>query len=369
MLAESNSFLSADPENAEHVDTIRRNGKHLLTIINDILDLSKIEAGKMTVEKIRQNPMNVVEDVKSLMQVKAAEAGISFGVEFVGAIPEFIETDPVRLRQILINLIGNSIKFTENGGVRLVVRFVAVGERAHLQFDVIDTGIGMTPEQVESLFSPFTQADSTTTRRFGGTGLGLTISRQLANMLGGDLTIESTVPGKGTQFRLTIGIGSIENVRLIEVPESYQSRSDFDAAQQAEISDDALAGMNILLAEDGPDNQRLIQFMMTKLGALITIAENGATAVETARRALRDGTPFDIILMDMQMPIMDGYQATRELRKQGYDGAIIALTAHAMEGDREKCINAGCDEYATKPISKQVVVPMILGLCGERVGA
>jgi len=366
VLSEDNSFMSTKPANAEHVDTIRRNGRYLIRLIDDILDLSKIEAGKMTVESIRDNPMKILEDVKSLMQVKARDAGLTFGVEFIGPVPEEIETDPVRLRQILINLIGNAIKFTETGGVRLVVRFVEGDNEPALQFDVIDTGIGMTPDQADKLFQPFQQADNSMTRRFGGTGLGLTISRQLAHMLGGDLTIESTAPDEGTQFRVVVGIGKLDDIKLIDAPETYDARSNVGNSKDIEIPADALADMRILLAEDGPDNQRLIQFLLSRLGALITVAENGALAVEAAQRAVATGEPFDIVLMDMQMPIMDGYQATRQLRKEGYEGPIIALTAHAMEGDRKKCIQAGCDDYATKPVSKQVIVPMILGLCREK---
>ncbi len=333
-------------ERLNNARTICRNGEHLLQLINDILDISKIEAGKLEVERIRCSPVQVVAEVQSLMQVGADAKRLPMHVEFIGRIPETIETDPTRLRQILVNLLGNAIKFTEAGSVRLVTRIV---EGPALQFEVIDTGIGMTPAQLQRLFQPFAQADSSKTRRFGGTGLGLTISRRLAEMLGGTVTVNSA-SGEGSAFTVTIATGALDGIPLLDNPtQALTLKMESPSAPQPE---DLGLDCRILLAEDGPDNQRLITHLLRKAGAEVTVAENGRQAVEAALAAHNGGNPFDVILMDMQMPVMDGYEASALLRAKGYRGAIVAFTAHAMASDREKCLAAGCDEYASKPIDR-----------------
>ncbi len=348
-----------DPKQArDAVDTIRANAIYLLTIINDILDLSKIEAGKMTVENVRCQPMQILTEIESLLRARVNAKGLAFDVECVGGIPEFIETDPTRLRQILINLVGNAIKFTEEGGIRIVARYTKEDEKKFLQFDVMDTGIGMSNEQVNRLFQPFTQADNSTTRRFGGTGLGLAISKRFAEMLGGSLTIPHTSKYEGSCFRVTIDPGAIVGERLIEDPRSAMTIARAEPDELAEPMPD-IQGCRIMLAEDGPDNQRLISFLLKKSGAKVTLAENGEIAYHTALREKEEGTPFDCILMDMQMPTMSGYEATAALRQAGYTNPIIALTAHAMTGDREKCLKAGCDEFATKPIQRNDLIRAI----------
>ncbi len=276
----------------------------------------------------------------------------------MGAIPETIRSDPARLRQILINLIANAIKFTEVGGVRLVTRFVNDNDEPRLQFDVIDTGRGMTEEQVAKLFQPFTQADASTTRKFGGTGLGLTISKRFAELLGGDIAVVETEVGGGTTVRATVATGPLEGVRMLEDPMSVTLVADATHTG-AHIERSDLEGCRILLAEDALDNQRLISFFLKKAGADVMVKENGKLALDAALAARDEGNPFDIILMDMQMPIMDGYEATGQLRQKGYTAPIIALTAHAMATDREKCIKAGCDDYATKPIDRKKLIETI----------
>jgi CheY-like chemotaxis protein len=351
----------ADKVSAIH--TVRRNGEHLLQIINDILDISKIEAGKLEIEHVRCHPTVIVADVRSLMRVRADEKKLLFNIEYIGPIPETIVCDPTRLKQILVNLIGNAIKFTETGGVRLVMRFLGTGSNegsgiaeGMMQFDVLDTGIGMTSEQVERLFQAFVQADASTTRRYGGTGLGLNISKRLAGMLGGDIEVESR-PGEGSMFRVTIATGPLNGVKMLEDPTSATiERQEIKAAIEAvELNLDC----RILVAEDGLDNQRLISFILRKHGAEVVIVENGKLALDAALAARNDGDPFDVVLMDMQMPVMDGYEATSLLRQKGYDGPIIALTAHAMSGDRLKCIQAGCDDFATKPIDRRKLISTI----------
>ncbi len=352
------------------VQTIRNNGQYLLEIINDILDISKIEAGKLEVERIRFDVADLIEEVRLLMKVRADGKGLPLDFEYVGALPESIHSDPTRLKQILINLIGNAIKFTETGGVRLVTRFLVPDPTSHdapgepmIQFEVIDTGVGMAPDQVAQLFQPFAQADNSTTRKYGGTGLGLTISKRLAGMLGGDIAVESE-PGVGSAFRVTVATGPLDGVAMQERPAEAVQRKTETAfhAPAASVRLDCC----ILLAEDGPDNQRLISYVLTRAGAEVTIAENGQVAVEKALAARDEGNPFDIILMDMQMPVMDGYEATRRLRGQGYTGPIVALTAHAMASARTACTEAGCDDYATKPIDRAELFATISAHLRER---
>ncbi|NLX14092.1 MAG: response regulator [Phycisphaerales bacterium] len=349
----------ASPDLAKAVETIQRNGEHLLQIINDILDLSKVEAGKLCVETIRCQPVQAATEVISLMQARADAKGLDLNLEYTGAIPEYIQTDPTRLRQILFNLIGNAIKFTEAGAVRVRLRLRNdPGQEPSLQFDVVDTGIGLTAEQATRLFQPFMQADTSTTRRFGGSGLGLTISKRLAEMLGGTITVASSL-GHGSTFSVTIATGSLEGVRMIEHPQYGLDPTSSRSTANQDSSAPVTLASRILLAEDGPDNQKLIAFILKKAGAEVTIAENGRIAVEQAMTAADNGQPFDVILMDMQMPVLDGYQATTELRRQNYTGPIIALTAHAMPKDREKCLLAGCDDYAAKPISRKELLETI----------
>ncbi len=354
------SALSAE-ERYNHVKTIRRNSEHLLSLINDILDFSKIEAGKMTVERIDCSPHRILADVASLMRVRAKSKGLSLSFECLGSMPRVIQSDPVRLRQILINLVGNAIKFTETGGIRVIAKLGGppAAARPCLRLEVIDTGIGMTQDQVDKLFRPFSQADTSTTRRFGGTGLGLTISQRLAELLDGDITVKSA-PGEGSSFVVTVATGPLEDVDMVE---GSVEALVFDHGQDACPADDSrdrpLNQDRVLLAEDGPDNQRLITFHLKKWGALVEQADNGQVALDKALAAWRDGKPFDVILMDMQMPQVDGYSATLKLREQGYRGVIIALTAHAMSGDREKCLGVGCDDFATKPIDKRALLATI----------
>ncbi len=307
------------PEQLDAVTTIKRNGAYLLELVNDILDLSKIEAGKFQMERIRCQTLSVVADVASLMRVRAAAKGLPLDVEYVGPIPELIETDPTRLRQILINLIGNAIKFTEIGRVRLVVKTHYTRQGPRLRIEVVDTGLGMTEEQVSRLFTPFTQADASTTRRFGGTGLGLSISKRFAQMLDGDLSVESKL-NVGSTFRLEVAVGNLKGVPILNGPiEASSSRVRPPAEQEVHISG------HVLLAEDGPDNQRLISFVLRHAGAEVTVADNGQMAVDLALAALRERKPFACVLMDMQMPVLDGYEATRKLRAEGYPGPIVAL--------------------------------------------
>ncbi|MEK6701909.1 MAG: ATP-binding protein [Planctomycetota bacterium] len=332
----------------ECVQTICRNGEHLLSIINDILDISKIEAGKMTVERVPVSPVQLAHEVRSLLDMRAGEKQLELKVVQDWPLPEQILGDPVRLRQVLVNLVGNAIKFTRSGSVTVRVAFDQAASMLHLQ--VRDTGIGMTKEQLANLFQPFSQGDTTTTRKFGGTGLGLSISRQLAEKMGGTLLVDST-PGQGSTFTFQLPTGPVDHSRLLHSPPP-SAATEVAAPGPARV----MIPYRILLAEDGPDNQRLIAFHLRRAGATVEIAENGRIAVERTLAAQLTLTPFDLILMDMQMPELDGYGATSELRAKGLTIPILALTAHAMAEDRLKCLSAGCSDFLTKPIDPKTLV-------------
>jgi len=335
-------------EHREHLQTIHRNAENLLTIINDILDLSKIEADKIELERANCSPCRVVEEVRSLMALRAAEKDLRLDVECTFPLPDTIRTDPLRLRQILVNLTGNAIKFTKSGGVRITVRCTTdENARARIKFEVADTGIGMTADEMAALFRPFSQADASTSRRFGGTGLGLSISHRLARLLGGRLDVESR-PGEGSTFTLSIDPGPLDDVPMLETQPSSKAR-DEERQPRAATGKQTVRG-RILLAEDGEDIQQLVSLVLQKTGLEVDRAENGLLAYDKAMASKAMGRPFDLILMDIQMPELDGYNTTRRLRDNGWQGPIVALTAHAMAGDREKCLAAGCDEYLAKPL-------------------
>ena len=344
-------------ENIAWASTIKRNGEYLLNLINNILDLSKIDAGKIELEQISTSPHQLIADVVSLMRVPSTAKKLTLDVKFDGSIPEKIQTDPTRLRQVLINLIGNAIKFTEAGGIQVVSRLLnETGEDPKLQIDVIDTGIGIPSSKIDQIFKPFTQADGSTTRDFGGTGLGLSISKHFIELLGGEFNVSSTF-GDGSTFSITIPTGSLDNIKVIQnvVEAGVETKNE----KVTGITDLPLNNKRILLTEDGQDNQRLISFVLKKAGAEVTLADNGQIGLDLATTAKTEGRPFDVVLMDMQMPVLDGYSATSQLRSDGYTGPIIALTAHAMSSDRQKCTDAGCDDYTTKPINRKKLIELV----------
>lgn len=328
-----------------HVQVIRRAGDHLLTILNDILDVSKIEAGRMTVEMIDSSMPQILSGLMSLMRQRASDKGLELKLTGETPIPEVIRTDPTRLRQILINLVGNAVKFTTYGGVEVKVGVESAKGRNRFFFRIKDTGIGMNAEQIQNLFLPFTQADPSHARRFGGTGLGLAISRRLVRLLGGDLTVESTI-GTGSTFSFHLPLGDLSNLRMIrmDTAQVFSERTlPFVAGQKV------LYG-RILVVEDSADNQRLLDLYLTSAGATVEVANNGREAVGRVLGARHSGKQYDLILMDIQMPEMDGYAATNILRSEGVTQPIIALTASAMDQERERCLGAGCDHFLTKPI-------------------
>ena len=343
------------------VQTIRRNAEHLLGLLDDILDLSKIEAGRLAVEQTTCEPNRILNEVLSMMQVRAAEKEVELGAEFAGPVPERVITDPTRVRQILVNLVGNALKFTSKGSVRIVVAAEEAEDGWNLRFSVADTGVGMSPRQLARLFRPFVQADASTTRKYGGTGLGLTISRRLATMMGGDIMVQSTL-GVGSTFTATISAGRLPDVAMLDQPMVTPERIEHRPVARERI------GARILVADDGPDNRRLMEAMLHAYGIDLVLVENGNQAVTAAMESEASDFPFDLVFMDMQMPELDGYGAAAVLRGKSYRRPIVALTAHAMGGDRDKCISAGCDDYLAKPVREAAVIAMVkkqLGLAAE----
>jgi PAS domain S-box-containing protein len=338
-------------ERSEYVDVIRRNGKHLLALINDILDLSKIESGKATVVNGQCDLVGMIAEVASTMRVRALERGTALTAEYPTRLPKAVMTDCARLRQILVNLVGNAVKFSEKGTVRIRTSFVQDwrGHEAAVRFEIIDTGIGISEENMSRLFQPFVQVDSSAAREYGGTGLGLAITSRIVELLGGDISATSEI-GVGSIFTVTIPVRNLEGIEMLERPGEAIHRPEATAAKGVSGAV-PLDGILVLVAEDGPDNQRLIRTLLSKAGAEVIIVEDGIAAVQAAK----DGC-FDVILMDLQMPRMDGYEATRALRASGYSRPILALTAHAMLADREKCLAAGCNDHLTKPINVEALL-------------
>jgi signal transduction histidine kinase/FixJ family two-component response regulator len=331
-------------EQRDYLDTIHKSGQHLLSLISDILDLSKIEAGQLTVENLRVSPHQIVAETVSVLRVRAREKGLKLDYNWVGHVPETIETDPARLRQMLLNVVGNAVKFTDNGGVHIVAQIVGKLEDPRMLLEVVDTGIGIQTNKLKDIFDPFCQADSSVTRRFGGTGLGLAICQRLAQALGGGIAVQSH-PGEGSIFSISVATGSLVGVPLVEGPMSDIPRPQDEPHVKKRI---ALPGRRILVADDGDTNRKLIQIVLRRAGATVLCAENGQEALEIALQE-----QFDAILMDMQMPVMDGYTATSRLRAAGLKTPIIALTAHAMKGDEERCRESGCTGYLTKPVNAE----------------
>jgi signal transduction histidine kinase/DNA-binding response OmpR family regulator len=347
-------------ERSRYLLTMRRSGEHLLSIINDVLDLSKIEAGRMQLESIDCRLVDILADVDSFIRPRATTKGVGFGVDYASPIPDRILTDPTRLRQVLVNLAGNAVKFTDHGSVRVIVRHEQIHGASTLLIEVADTGIGITATQQAALFEPFAQADVSTTRRYGGTGLGLSISRRLAQIMGGDLSVVSEI-NRGSTFRFAVPVSIVPGSEMLVSGEAHRV---FAAARMPAPPAPKISA-RILLAEDGPENREVISLHLTRAGCEVTIAEEGQSAVQKALAAEAAGTPFDVILMDMQMPVMDGYTATSRLRDAGYKGAIVALTANAMMEDRDRCLQAGCDEYFAKPVDVPELLRLIEQLSGK----
>jgi signal transduction histidine kinase len=332
------------------IDSIRRHGLQLLDVVNEVLDIARIETRTFEVQYVECSPTQIIAEVLDMFQMRARAKGLDLAVHWRPGIPVTIITDPLRLKQILVNLVGNAVKFTQRGEVRVDVQSIInhAGSREHaLQIAVTDTGVGIAPAQRDKLFVPFKPPSPAGTS--GGAGLGLAISRELARKLGGDVSVDS-VPGVGSTFRLHIATRPLRWVGA----KSAQSAS----TNNQHTSNEVISG-RLLLADDGPDNRRLIATLLRKAGAIVDAVENGHQAVDLALKAVDAGQPYDVILMDLLMPGLDGVSATRQLREAGYAGSIVALTAKPASEAREQCLAAGCDDFASKPIARDTLLAVI----------
>jgi PAS domain S-box-containing protein len=344
-----------DAENRDHVGIIKKNGQYLLELINDILDLSRIEANKLEVAVEPFSLSKFIADIQSLVQVRVDEKGLAFEIRFETEVPETLQSDPIRLRQILINLLGNAVKFTDHGRVVLAIKtIVQPGKTPQIEFAVIDEGIGISEEQMQRLFQPFTQGDTLITRNFGGSGLGLAISKRLIDLLGGEIAVESTL-GHGSTFRVRFDAPGIEESTMVRPRVDVLPEEESRAEEESRVHLDC----RVLVVDDRRDVRRISQLFLERVGATVTTAENGQEGVDAALRAYQAGEAFDVILMDMQMPVVDGLEAVRMLRDAEVEQPVIALTADAMEGDRQRCLRGGCDDYLSKPIEHGALVKMV----------
>jgi PAS domain S-box-containing protein len=332
-------------DRTEMLSTISRNGKHLLSVINDILDLSKIDAGALHLEQAPISPVTLIDEVRELMIPRVSEKALSLIVNYQWPLPEVVVSDGLKFKQVLLNLIGNAVKFTDQGWVQVHVSCATEAQKMTIRVE--DSGVGLTPEQSARLFRPFAQADASTSRQYGGSGLGLVISKQLAELLGGSLSMESQL-GKGTTVTFSLATGPLSEVRqLYAIPKKESAHTEVSSSE-------ALIQGRILVAEDALDNQKLLAFALRKTGIELKVVNNGQEAVEATL-----SEEFDLVLLDMQMPIMDGYAAARELRQRGIKIPIVAFTANSMKHDVLKCIEAGCTTHLSKPFSKEQLLKVL----------
>lgn len=348
-----------EPDDLVCVDAIDRNGQHLLTLLNDILDLSKIETGKLSVRLQPVDLSGLINEVYALVETRALGKNIGFDIDYLSKIPQTIETDPTRLRQILINLLGNAIKFTERGGVQLQVKVLDTPmPTTELQFRIADTGVGIAEDQMTTIFRAFEQGDTSSTRRFEGSGLGLSISRKLAHLLHGEITVQSTL-GQGSTFVLTIPVGELDAQSFVDAPPPGITLRESPQPMPT------LRGERVLVVDDRDDMRLLVQRLIEQAGGKSATAVNGEHALEKFLKAERENKGFCAVVMDMQMPVMDGFEATARLREQGFTGQIIALTAGAMSGERDKCLTAGCDHYLSKPVDGRLLIELLAKSSGR----
>lgn len=349
-------------DRTEATDTIVSAGKHLLTIINDILDISKIEAGRMQIEPVETSLCEFFEEITGLMSVRARAKGIDLETVILAPIPERVRIDPTRFRQVMLNLVGNAVKFTDMGSVRIKIDVAEAGGRSELVIDIEDTGPGIAEEQLDHLFKTFAQADSSLRRRHGGSGLGLVIGRRCAELMGGQVDLVRTEIGRGSCFRVRMPIEVMSGTARLSTLDTSESGREQPHTESTPLS------CRILLAEDGPANQRLISFHLKRAGAEVDVAANGRIALEMLRCAEREGRAYDLLLTDIQMPEMDGLELARHLRSEGSTIPVIAITAHAMTEDRARCLRAGCDDYTSKPIDLQNMLETCRAWLGRRGG-
>ncbi|MFA5292001.1 MAG: response regulator [Phycisphaerae bacterium] len=339
-------------EQKEYVRLILDSGRHLLGLVNDILDFSKIESGRTKTENIECSVPEMLTNVESVMRPAAKQKNLDFTVTCASDIPQTIITDPIRLRQCLTNLISNAIKFTENGYVKLAVGLITKEEKQFIEFQIVDTGIGIPSDRQNAIFQSFTQVDGSTTRKYGGTGLGLAITKQVVVLMGGDISFVSQ-EGKGSTFTFNVPVNGVTNGYQQDQNLTHTQGIKNECNQENVELENQFSG-RVLVVDDNSTNQTLIKLLLEKLGFVVTIAKDGFDAVEAV-----NGHVFDLIFMDMQMPNMNGYDATKRLRNLGVKTPIIAITADVMEEAEEKCLEIGCDDYTAKPIDRGHLVEVI----------
>lgn len=338
----------SEREKQVYMTAVKRNGQLLSALIDDILDLTKVESGRIEIDLVEFSFTEILAEIVCSIEPKASKKGLPLHIQRSDRVPEMIKTDPLRFKQILTNILGNAVKFTSHGTVQLRIDFDQTTEgKCALVIEVEDTGVGISQRQVEQLFKPFTQVDTSTTRRFGGTGLGLILSQKLARAMGGDLILKWSIPGGGSCFMIRINVEA-EGQKCLPIEEVIFSGR--------EVSDGSLplAGTQILLVDDSLDNQMLIGRILKLLGSEVDLASDGEEAID---KAMHKG--YDVVLMDLQMPILGGVEATRRLREQGFKKPIVALTAHGLKDDRQRCMSVGCTDYLTKPIQKAHLIQVI----------
>jgi len=356
------------PEQKENVDIIRESAQSLLAIVNDILDLSRIEAGKLSVEITECSLGRLLNSVESVMRPQAEQKGLEFQVRVSGEAPGRIRTDPIRLRQCLINLTNNATKFTQRGGVCVSADLQEENGKAFVRFDVEDTGIGIPPDKQDAVFGSFIRGEAGKRGSYGGAGLGLTITKHLTELLGGKLSLTSRV-GEGSVFSLVVPAGvdvkSQSAAGGAEAPANGSGQaSEWNESEAPEEAVEAQFSGRVLVAEDAPTHLMLAKLLLEKMGLEVTTVKNGVEAVD---KALNE--QFDIIFMDIHMSNMDGYEATRALRNKGIETPIVALTADAMKGHDRQCIAAGCTDYIAKPIDRKCLARVVQKYLGSAVGA
>ena len=341
-----------EQERSKYLDIIKRNGALLSNVIDDILDLSKVEAGKIDIEIRTVSVEEVLSDIQTLLGMQAPEKGIELVIDCQPGIPEFVVTDPLRLRQILLNIVGNAVKFTAQGRVTVVVSSASMETDVDkLVFSVIDTGTGIAPEQAKQLFQPFTQADVSTKRRYGGTGLGLVLAKRLAILLGGDVQLTRSEAGVGSCFTVTIAKDISLQQSKVTGLDVVTAKNLSPAPSKPKVLGKPLQDVRILVTEDAPDIRLLVSSLLTFAGASVELAENGQQAIDKIHRK-----EFDVVLMDLQMPVMDGYEATKSLRGVGCEIPIVALTAHASKDQMDICTEIGFTSYLSKPIQSDRLI-------------
>ena len=351
-------YAKSKEESLRHLNTIYSSGKTMLELINDILDLSKVESGQLETEQTWVEPHQIIQEVVQMLSSQANKKGLALGFKAESALPQKIETDPVRFRQIVYNLVGNGIKFTDRGGVEVKCRYGKTSAGPRLLIEITDTGIGIPKDKLNTIFDAFTQADSSVTRRFGGTGLGLPISRKFAQALGGEIAVESE-PGKGSTFRVTLTTGDLEGVPFLQPGDLAMPKEEF---RETEKYGWQFREARVLVVDDGAETRELVRLLLEEAGLTVDEAENGLAGVEKAVVS-----HYDAILMDVHMPIMDGFTATQTLRQKGLDTSIIALTANAMKGFEQECLDIGYSGYLTKPIDVDQFMELMADLLGGQL--